>query len=177
VAKADRVTMLPGWHPMLVHFPLALVLTATPLLVAARLLRREGLAAMVATVGTWNLCLGAVAALFALASGLAALLDLEVGVAARQAISVHLKWAMLTTLLLVLLAIWRGAGTTPESRPSWAFILLLLAAAAALVMTGYRGAENVYRYGVGVEKIAVRSESRATSRGMSANSDLFGSGA
>jgi len=70
---------------------------------------------------------------------------------------VHLKWAMLTTLLMVLLAVWRGAGTPPASRPSWAFILLLLATAAALVMTGYRGAENVYRYGVGVKKIAVQS--------------------
>jgi uncharacterized membrane protein len=157
VAKAALVTTLPGWHPLIVHFPLALVLTAAPLLIAARLLRRQALAATLATVGTWNLCLGAMAALFALASGLAALLDLQVGPAARQAISLHLKWAMLTTLLLVLLAVWRGAGTAPGSRPSWAFIVLLLAAVAALVVTGYRGGENVYRYGVGVEKIAVRS--------------------
>ena len=27
---------LPGWHPLMVHFPLALVLVATPLLLAAR---------------------------------------------------------------------------------------------------------------------------------------------
>jgi uncharacterized membrane protein len=151
------VSALPGWHPIIVHFPLALILTSTPMLIAARLLRREALAATFATVGTWNLCLGAVAAMFALASGVGALLDLQVGVAAREAISLHMKWAMLTTLLLVLLAVWRGAGSAPGSRPSWAFILLLSAATAALVVTGYRGGENVYRYGVGVEKIAVRS--------------------
>lgn len=96
--------------------------------------------------------------MFALASGVGALLDLQVGVAARQAISIHMKWAMLATLLLALLAVWRGAGRAQGSRPSWAFILLLLAATAALVVTGYRGGENVYRYGVGVEKIAVRSK-------------------
>ena len=35
------MTLLPGWHPLVVHFPLALVVTATPLLLAARLVRRS----------------------------------------------------------------------------------------------------------------------------------------
>jgi uncharacterized membrane protein len=142
---------LPGWHPIVVHFPLALVVTGTLLLLAARLLRHEGRAATLATVGTWNLCLGATAALLALATGLAAVLDLRVGVAAHQAISTHLKWAIFTTLALVLLAVWRGAGSAPQSRPSWMFLLVLLAASAALLETGYRGGQNVYRYGIGVE--------------------------
>jgi uncharacterized membrane protein len=154
----------PGWHPLVVHFPLALVLIATPLLFAARLLRNEALASTAAVVGTWNLCLGAVAALFALATGLGAVLDLDVSEAARQAISVHTKWAMFTSLVLVLLAVWRGAGTAPGSRPSWVFILVLLVAAAALVVTGYRGGENVYEFGVGVRKIAVRSEPHGDQR-------------
>jgi uncharacterized membrane protein len=147
----------PTWHPLLVHFPIALVLSATALLLAARLLRSETLAGTAATVGTWNLCLGAVAALFALGSGLGAVLDLDVSAAARSAISVHVKWAMLTTLLLVLLAVWRGAGSASGSRPSWIFLVVLLAAGAALSFTGYRGGKNVYEYGVGVRKIAARS--------------------
>jgi uncharacterized membrane protein len=151
----------PGWHPLVVHFPLALVLIATPLLLAARLLRSDAAASAAATVGTWNLCLGALAALLALATGLAAVLDLDVNAAARQAISLHMKWAMLSTLAIVLLAIWRGAGTAPGSRPSWVFIIVLLAAAAALVVTGYRGGQNVYEFGVGVKRIAVRSEGTA----------------
>jgi uncharacterized membrane protein len=147
----------PSWHPLVVHFPIALVLVATALLLAARLLRSEALAATAATVGTWNLCLGAVAAVLALATGLGAVLDLDVNAAARQAISAHMKWAMFTTLLLVLLAVWRGAGTAPGSKPSWIFIVVLLAASAALGVTGNRGGKNVYEYGVGVRRIAVRS--------------------
>jgi uncharacterized membrane protein len=148
---------LPGWHPLVVHFPLALILVATALLLAARLLRNASLAATAATVGTWNLCLGAVAALFALGTGLAAVIGLDVGEAARQAISLHMRWALFTTLTLVMLAVWRGAGTAQASRPSWLFIAVLLAASAALGVTGYRGGKNVYEYGVGVKKIAVRS--------------------
>lgn len=152
---------VPGWHPVVVHFPLALILTATPLLLAARLLRGGALASTAAIVGTWNLCLGALAALFALATGLGAVLDLDVNAAARQAISLHMKWAMFSTLALVLLAVWRGAGAAPGSRPSWVFIIVLLAATAALAVTGYRGGQNVYEFGVGVKRIAVRSDRKA----------------
>jgi uncharacterized membrane protein len=144
------VTILPGWHPIVVHFPLALVVTGALLLLAARILRQERPAATLATVGTWNLCLGAFAALVALATGLAATLHLQVGPAAHQAISLHMRWAMFTTLALLLLAVWRGAGNAQESRPSWIFLVILLAATAALVETGYRGGQNVYRYAVGV---------------------------
>ena len=51
------------------------------------------------------------------------------------------------------LALVLGAGAAQESRPSWIFIVLLMAATAALIMTGYRGGQNVYRYGVGVHGI------------------------
>ncbi len=142
----------PGWHPIVVHFPLALVVTAAFLLVAARLWRQERQAKTLATVGTWNLCIGAVAALFALASGLAALIGLHAGLAAHQSIFLHVKWAIFTSLALLLVAVWRGAGAAQESRPSWLFIVILLGMNAALVVTGYQGGQNVYRYGVGVHR-------------------------
>jgi uncharacterized membrane protein len=138
---------------MVVHFPLALTLTSSVLLLAARLLRRPDLAATLAVVGTWNLCLGAAIAVIALGTGLAAVLNLDVSAAARESISTHAKWAIFTTLALVLLAVWRGAGTDSKSRPSWVFIVVLLAASAALILTGYRGGQNVYRFGVGVEAV------------------------
>jgi uncharacterized membrane protein len=168
------MSLSPGWHPLIVHFPLALVMVATLLLFAARLLRSQSLAATLAMVGTWNLCLGAFAALFALASGLAAVLDLDVSVAARQAISLHLKWAMFTTLALLLLAVWRGAGTTPASRPSWLFLIVLLAATLALGVTGYHGGKNVYKYGIGVKKIAVRP--LVAPHGVQCNQSLYCAG-
>jgi uncharacterized membrane protein len=154
----------PSWHPLVVHFPLALVVVAAALLLAARLLRSPSLAATAATVGTWNLCLGALAAVFALGTGLAAVMSVDVGDAARRAISLHMRWAMFTTLALVLLAVWRGAGTAQDSRPSWLFIVVLLAASAALVFTGYRGGKNVYEYGVGVKRIALREYDKTCGR-------------
>ncbi|MEA3151538.1 MAG: hypothetical protein QOD56_2477, partial [Gammaproteobacteria bacterium] len=141
--------IVPGWHPVVVHFPLALIVTAALALSLARVLRGES-AGTLAVVGTWNLCLGAVTVFVALSTGLAAVIGLHVDSAARQAISVHVKSAMVTTLLVTLIAVWRGAGTAANSRPSWFFVLMLWIATSALIVTGYRGGQNVYRHGIGV---------------------------
>ena len=142
---------------MVVHFPVALTLTAGLFFIGARVVRSEPSAATFATVGTWNLCIAAVAALFALATGLAAVLDLQVGAAAHAAISSHVKWAMFTSLALLLVSVWRGAGSAQHSRPSWLFVAVLGAICIALSVTAYFGGENVYRYGVGVERSAATS--------------------
>jgi uncharacterized membrane protein len=140
----------PEWHPIAVHFPLALCVTAAFALSAARLKAMQRLAATLAVVGTWNLCLGAIGALLAVFTGLAAVIDLKAGPAARAAVALHVKWAIFTTVGLLLLAAWRGAGNSQDSRPSRIFLMVLWAMTAALVVTGYRGGLNVYRYGVGV---------------------------
>jgi uncharacterized membrane protein len=140
----------PEWHPIAVHFPLALCVTAALALSAARFKVMRRLAATLAVVGTWNLCLGAIGSLLAVFTGLAAVIHLQAAPAARVAIALHVKWAILTTVGLLLLAAWRGAGSAQDSRPSRVFLVVLWAVTAALVVTGYRGGLNVYRYGVGV---------------------------
>src|SRR5260221_2182879 len=76
--------VVPGWHPMIVHFPLALIATAAFCLTLSRLLPAPRRVPALAIVGTWNLCLGAVAVFFALGSGLAAVIGLQVGLAAHE---------------------------------------------------------------------------------------------
>jgi uncharacterized membrane protein len=138
------------WHPVAVHFPLALVATSTLALTAARIPSLARHSATLATVGTWNLCLGAVGSLIALATGLAAVVNLDLAPAARAAVALHVKWAIFTAVALLLLAAWRGAGNAQDAPPSRLFLAALWAVTAALIITGYRGGQNVYRYGVGV---------------------------
>jgi uncharacterized membrane protein len=149
---ADEGCMIPlaEWHPAAVHFPLALAVTGALALSAARLAPPERLGATLAVVGTWNLCLGAAGALLALGTGLAAVASLELAPSARAAVGLHVKWAIFTTAALMLLAVWRGAGADSNSRPSRAFLVMMWAVTAALIVTAYRGGQNVYRYGVGV---------------------------
>jgi uncharacterized membrane protein len=146
---------LPEWHPMAVHFPLALTVTSALALSVARVAPPERYGATLALVGTWNLCLGAVGALFALGTGLAAVASLEIAPTARAAVGLHIKWAIFAMGALALLAVWRGAGVDANSRPSRAFLVILWAVTAALIVTAYRGGQNVYRYGIGVTQGAV----------------------
>jgi uncharacterized membrane protein len=138
------------WHPLIVHFPVALTLSAAGCFIVARF-AGEKLASRLALIGTFNLCLGAVAALIALGTGLGSVLDLNVSDAAHQAISTHMKSALFTTLALILLAVWRGAGTAADSRPSPVFLVIMCGASLALGFTAYRGTLNVYHFGVGIE--------------------------
>ncbi len=144
--------MIPGWHPLLVHFPVALAISAAVALAAARGVRDERLARSLAIAGTWNLIGAAVMALFAIGTGIAALASLEVGAAAHAAIFVHVKWAMLTSTATMLLAVWRGAGQAHDSRPGRGLVIAVLIAGAAMAITAYRGDLNVYRYGVAVAR-------------------------
>jgi uncharacterized membrane protein len=135
---------------MAVHFPLALTVTGALALTAARFSGLARHAATLATVGTSNLVLGAAAVFFAVGTGLAAVASLELLPAARAAVGLHVKWALFTSCALLLMAVWRAAGARWDARPTAMFLVMLWIATAALVMTGYRGGENVYRYGVGV---------------------------
>jgi len=137
-------------HPMLVHFPLALVVIAAIALWLARLLPDGPLIARLSLIGTWNLVAGGLAAIFALGSGLFALIAMRLGPMARQAVALHAKWAMFASFLLLLAAVWRGAGNDQEARPGWVLMILLSLTVAALLVTGYLGGENVYVYGIGV---------------------------
>ena len=121
------------------------------LLSLARLKALERHATSLAIVGTWNLCLGALAALVALATGLAAVIHLQVGVPARLAISAACKVGHLQYHRTCCYWPHGAAQAAPRVRaPRGSFLVLLWAVTAALIVTGYRGGQNVYRYGIGV---------------------------
>jgi uncharacterized membrane protein len=142
--------ILPGWHPIVVHFVIAQSVTAALALLVSRFAAAPRTVALTGVVGTFNLCFSALFAVLAIVSGLAAVWDLHLAGAARAAVSTHVKWAFFTTLALILLAVWRGVGLPPEERPSNLFLVVIGAAVGAVAVTAYFGAENVYRYGVGV---------------------------
>jgi uncharacterized membrane protein len=138
------------WHPMMVHFPLALTLTAAACLTCTRLLKRGTLQDSLAFCGTWNLMLGAAAALLTLATGLIATFHLTLLDGAQYSVSRHLIWAVCSSQLVALLALYRALAVSWNSVPGAWFLSLLGLASAGLIVTGYYGGENVYHYALGV---------------------------
>jgi uncharacterized membrane protein len=140
------------WHPMMVHFPLALTLAGAACLICARLFKDETLQSSLAYAGTWNLILGAAAVLLTLGTGLAAVWHLALVDGAQYSVSRHMIWAVCSSQLVASLAMYRVLAVTWSSVPGAWFLVFLGIACAGLMVTGYYGGENVYHYALGVTK-------------------------
>lgn len=138
------------WHPMMVHFPLALTLTGFFCLLLSRLLQTTPMCSSLAACGHWNLILGGVAALLTLGTGLGAAWHLHLYGGAQYSVSRHIIWAVCTSQLLAFLALWRALADTANAPPGRLLLGLLLIACGGLMVTGYYGGENVYHYAIGV---------------------------
>ncbi len=124
-------------HPLLVHFPIALWMTAAffDLLYLAR--RQETFA----TMARWLIGLGLAGAAVSIAAGWRDLLlqeSLGVGTALRKAHTVHQLLAYLSTLLFA--AAFVGRWRSRLRTPGWTILLSLLGA-AVVAITGYVGGE------------------------------------
>lgn len=142
--------IIPNWHPFLVHFAVALPLTAAGLYLASHLMRARSVGVQLSTAGRWSLWIGAASAVLAVAAGLQAYYSVAHDAPSHAAMTIHLKWALGTLVLLVVSAVlaWKDSARTTGTSAALGAVLALTV--GALATTGYLGAENVYRHGLGV---------------------------
>jgi uncharacterized membrane protein len=134
----------PLIHPMLVHFPIALLFASVALDWIGYVLRHPNLT----RAGFYTLALGAFAAGIAALSGP----DHATGDPSVPALlAAHQTWAGVTVGLAVGLVAVRFVATR-GLRGSWAplYLLATLALLAAVSLTGYFGGEMTYHHAVGV---------------------------
>lgn len=147
-------SVLPGMagsqslHPMLVHFPIALIPAALALQMLGWVNRRLDWAAH-ARVGLY---LGTVGALAAVGAGFAAADALGHDTPGHDLVHVHRNFMVVTTLLAVgTCVLARGLASRPATRDR-AVTLGLVVTTAVLILGADRGANLVYRYGMGVAR-------------------------
>ena len=133
-------------HPLIVHFPIALLLTALLLDLLAVIVKRPGWH----RVALWNLSLGTLGAAAAVASGLKAEEVAKHSFEIWKVLELHEKLGITTLVLGVLITAWRLIRRDqlgPRAR------LVTLAGMALMAMTlsfgGYLGGRMVYEFGVG----------------------------
>jgi uncharacterized membrane protein len=151
---------LPAWnalHPALVHFPVALLLTAPVFVLLALLLPKQRIA-MVAS-GIVLMVLGTGAAFLAAASGEAAEEIAAIPAAAESVMERHEELAevvrfIFAALSALLVAIGVALAWKPKIRHRWVaiglgvFLVGWLGCAAALVELSHQGGRLVHEYGV-----------------------------
>jgi uncharacterized membrane protein len=141
----------PNWHPAIVHFPIALLLTGIVSLWLNAILPDTQFNRQLQSFGHWNLRIGSVFAVIAAWFGLLAFMGVRHDEIAYKAKALHRDWALLTVAVLIpffILSCLRQRLTLHITR---AFTIGLIIPALLILRTGWLGGEVVYRYGVGVE--------------------------
>ena len=133
-------------HPLIVHFPIALLLTALLLDLLALAVKRPALH----RIALWNLSLGTLGAATAVLTGLRAAEVAKHSFEIWQIMELHERLGI-TTLILGLMACGLRFFTRDQLSPRLrVFSLILMAAFAGTVSYGaYLGGRMVYEFGVG----------------------------
>jgi len=141
--------MPPNPHPLVVHFPIALLSLAVVFELLARFSGRESLL----TAAYWNLVVGSMAAAVAVASGLLAESIVPENGPAHEALESHESLAFATLGIFAALFLWRTLRDGEFYRRFSAFFLIaMLVAWIALAATSFYGGELVFHHGVGTQQ-------------------------
>jgi uncharacterized membrane protein len=138
--------MSPPYHPLIVHFPVALLTTAALLELCAVLFKREELS----RAGWWIQLVGTVAILAAAFTGIIAENASTIPGGAAGSLDLHKELAFVCASAFTALLLWRvGARTSIPGSKKWHYVLAYCATVILLILVAWFGGELVYRFGVG----------------------------
>jgi uncharacterized membrane protein len=140
------IEIIPNWHPIFVHFTIALLTISTFLYIAGIALRKEHLL----IVARWNLWIGVTVTVGTLLAGLYAYNTVVHDDVSHVAMTDHRNWALSTAAVFVLLALWALKTQCGARTVNPLFAVAMVLATGLLFITGYKGGDVVYQYGLGV---------------------------
>jgi uncharacterized membrane protein len=144
------IEIIPNWHPIFVHFSIALLGLSVALFVISKMFADTDFGEHAQIAAVWNLWIGTLLSVGTVAAGLVAYNTVDHDTASHLAMTDHRNWAIPTFLLFLGLSGWMAWFADRRQAPSSAFLVVALVAAMALAATGYKGGELVYRHGLGV---------------------------
>ena len=149
------IEILPNWHPVFVHFTIALLSMAVVFhLLKAILPAHNEYQATLSILAKSNLLIGTGFAIITAIAGWFAYNSVAHDTPSHLAMTEHRNWALLTLGIFILLALW---SLLQKHKGTLLFLLALLIAGGLLATTGWLGGEAVYRYGLGVKSIPASS--------------------
>ncbi len=141
--------IIPNFHPIFVHFTVALLSLSVGLHVVA-LFVKPPLKEQWKTVANWTLWFGAGITLITALTGLDAYNTVAHDTPSHLAMTEHRNWAVVTLALFLALATWSIIWARKGKSRGIAFAACMVVAGGVLGSTAWHGGELVYRYGLGV---------------------------
>ena len=153
------IEIIPNWHPIFVHFTIALFTASfgfsVGFSVLAYVLRQSNrfkstLASELEIVGRWCLWAVALITLATVGAGLYAYNTVNHDEAGHLAMKLHRNWALTTATIMWLVALWSLWRYYKQKNLTTTFLLALLIVQILVFSTAWLGGELVYRHGLGV---------------------------
>ena len=144
------IEIIPNWHPIFVNFTVALFVVSMLLHVMVLLAPNAPWRNACLAAAHWNLALGAVFALITVGTGLNAYYTVAHDSPSHAAMTDHRNWALATAGIIVSIALWQWTQRHRGTQPNVLLAITLVLAAGLLTVTAWKGAELVFRYGLGV---------------------------
>lgn len=123
-----------GFHPVVVHFPIALFIFGALLEMIGRIKKSE----LTQKAAGWNLLAGALMTLVSVPSGF--VIFLKTGYSWEGTVLTHAILAGFATVLMLFTAIWK----VKKQPQSIAFLILLVISTIAVGATGHYGGQLIY---------------------------------
>jgi len=141
---------MPNIHPLLTHFPIALLTLSLVVDLLGIAFRRLGLE----RVGSWGQVLGTIGLAATVVSGLLARNAVALSADAESTFQTHEQIAFLVLALASGLSLWRiGSRMQLPGDRRMIYLLLSLGTVILLWVGAWHGGELVYRFGIGVQQV------------------------
>jgi len=144
------IEIIPNWHPIFVHFTVALLSIAVVFFILGAALPKHKWREQWLAVAHWNLWAGAAISLFTATAGWLAFNSVDHDTPSHEAMIEHRNLALTTLAVFLLIAVWSLARYRAGKPVQLIFLAALLVAQGLLLSTAWHGAELVYRHGLGV---------------------------
>jgi len=144
------VEIIPNWHPILVHFTIALFAIATGLFFLGSIFSQKPWSETLLKTAHINLWIGAAITVLTLLAGWDAYNTVMHDTPSHAAMTNHRNWALTTAVLFFVITFWSLLTYRKTIRVGVLFLILITVASGLLATASYKGGEVVYRYGIGV---------------------------
>lgn len=149
------VVIIPNWHPIFVHFTVALFTTSVLFYWLSYLFSfSEQIPKKIFiefnAVAHWCLWLTAIITIGTIIAGFYAFNTVRHDSASHLAMTLHRNWALSTAIAILLVTIWSFWLYLKEKAITLLFLIAVLIVQCLLIITAWHGGELVYRYGLGV---------------------------
>lgn len=144
------IEIIPNWHPVFVHFTVALLSIAVLFFILGTVLSTHKWREQWLIVAHWNLWVGAAISLLTVTAGWFAFNSVNHDTPSHEAMIEHRNLALVTLAVFLPITLWSLARYRAGKPVQAAFLAALLVAQGLLLSTAWHGAELVYRHGLGV---------------------------